>query len=191
MGKIGPRYNLIIMCSWGRPPTQNGLKFHAIGLRGIGPASRCNISGPKLKTTKQSAWNNVIAKTSRMSISKPPFTRVDERFKDFECLWASFRSPKWDPPAKWSGIRKLVLSYARFPSLNSSRFILLYTNGMAFWVVGKVPPYCKWLEMSLPRWKNMGVRWHRLKIYICSRLIDETHITAVSCTLKDRRATSQ
>jgi hypothetical protein len=36
-GKIGPRYNLILMCSRGRPPTQKRLKFCAIGLKGNWP----------------------------------------------------------------------------------------------------------------------------------------------------------
>jgi hypothetical protein len=35
--KIGPRYNLIVMCSWGWPPTQKELKFHAINLKGNWP----------------------------------------------------------------------------------------------------------------------------------------------------------
>jgi hypothetical protein len=43
-GKIDPCYNLIIMCNWGRPPTQKRLKYHAIGLKGIGPASRCKAA---------------------------------------------------------------------------------------------------------------------------------------------------
>ena len=32
-GKIGPRYNLILMGSLGWPPTQKGLKFCAIGFK--------------------------------------------------------------------------------------------------------------------------------------------------------------
>jgi hypothetical protein len=32
------------MCSWGRPPTQKGLKFHAIGLKENWVASRCKAA---------------------------------------------------------------------------------------------------------------------------------------------------
>ena len=44
-GKIGPHLkHLIVMCSGGRPPTQKRSKFHAIGLKGMGPASRCKAA---------------------------------------------------------------------------------------------------------------------------------------------------
>jgi len=36
-GKNDPRYNLIVTCSQGQPPTQKGLKFYAIGLKGSWP----------------------------------------------------------------------------------------------------------------------------------------------------------
>jgi hypothetical protein len=41
------------MCSWGRHPTQKRLKFHAIGLRGFGLASRCKAA----LTTNRQSWS--------------------------------------------------------------------------------------------------------------------------------------
>ena len=85
-GKIGPRYNLIIMCSWDRPPTQKGLKFHAIGLRGFGPASRCK---PNLSVRCWSSAQNPNEWESTRFLSQciPPISHQLTRFVHMAREW--------------------------------------------------------------------------------------------------------